>query len=335
MSLELTFTAEDVARTRFALSPLWEVVASVRVLKEPSGLNRPWAEQARRRLSGVDWRLLSDLVPVPTRTLVGFVSPPPATTLPGLDRELDGLLAGEDTVREELDAWTDGPRTRRVAALYADPAAGLARLADEIRAYWQAAVEPVWPQVRTLLEGDLLYRARLLSQGGVRAVLADLDDGITWADERLRLAHRHCRGVRSLDGRGLLLVPSVFTWPRIFSITAAPCQPTLRYPPRGIATLWERRPADPPGALAAVLGTTRARLLAELDQPASTRELAVRTGLSEPGASQHLTALRRAGLCTAHRTGRYVLYARTAVADTLLAGRPYLEETPTPRSNSR
>ncbi|MFI7698209.1 hypothetical protein [Nonomuraea sp. NPDC049480] len=38
-----------------------------------------------------------------------------------------------------------------------------------------------------------------------------------------------------------------------------------------------------------------------------------------------------------HRTGRYVLYARTAIAEALLE-RPvprYFDETPTPRSNSR
>ncbi|WP_327087459.1 winged helix-turn-helix domain-containing protein [Nonomuraea sp. NBC_01738] len=320
MSVELTFTAQDVAGTRFAISPLWEVVASVRVLKEPVGLNRPWAEQVRGRLAGVDWRLLSDLVPVPTISLLCFLAPPPATSLPDLELELAGMLATEGNVRAELDAWKDHPRTRRMDALYADPAAGLARLADEIRAYWQAAIEPYWPRVRSLLEGDLLYRARLLAEGGVRAMLADLDDKVTWQGERLSLEHRLCRGVRPLDGRGLLLVPSVFTWPRIFSITVPPFQPTLRYAPRGIGTLWERSTVDAPQALAAVLGRTRARLLAALDQPASTRDLALRAGLSEPGANQHLTALRKAGLCSAHRTGRYVLYARTAVAEALLAG---------------
>ncbi|WP_157250562.1 ArsR/SmtB family transcription factor [Nonomuraea typhae] len=320
MPLELSFTAQDVAGTRFAISPLWEVVASVRVLKDPSGVNRPWAERVRRRLADVDWRLLADLVPMPTISLVCFLSPPPATALPDLDLELAGLLACEPDVRDQLDTWTHGRRTPGIQALYDDPARGLARLAEEIRAYWSAAIEPYWPRIRNLCEGDLLYRAKALARGGVRGMLADLDGNVSWKGERLLLDHRFCQGTRALDGRGLLLVPSVFAWPRIFSITAPPYQPTLRYPPRGIATLWEHREIDPPRALAAVLGRTRARLLASLDQPASTRELAGRTGLSEPGASQHLTALRRAGLCSAHRTGRYVLYARTAVAEALLAG---------------
>ncbi|MFD0348248.1 ArsR/SmtB family transcription factor [Kitasatospora aburaviensis] len=76
---------------------------------------------------------------------------------------------------------------------------------------------------------------------------------------------------------------------------------------------------DPPDALAAVIGRSRAVLLAELDTPASTSDLARRTGLTAGGVSQHLTALRAAGLVDAHRTGRYVLYVRTEAAETLLA----------------
>ncbi|MET7461573.1 helix-turn-helix domain-containing protein, partial [Nonomuraea sp. NPDC005501] len=109
--------------------------------------------------------------------------------------------------------------------------------------------------------------------------------------------------------------------PRVYPDTTPPYPPPVRYPPRGVATLWERRAADTPSALATVLGRTRARLLAELDQPASTQDLARRLELAEPGVSRHLTALRDAGLCTSHRTGRYVLYARTAVAEALLGQR--------------
>ncbi|MEO3862119.1 hypothetical protein [Acrocarpospora sp. B8E8] len=43
-----------------------------------------------------------------------------------------------------------------------------------------------------------------------------------------------------------------------------------------------------------------------------------RSGLSAAGVSQHLTALRMAGLTSAHRVGRSVLYARTGLADALL-----------------
>ncbi|WSG48131.1 helix-turn-helix domain-containing protein [Dactylosporangium sp. NBC_01737] len=59
-------------------------------------------------------------------------------------------------------------------------------------------------------------------------------------------------------------------------------------------------------------------MLAELGTPASTTDLAQRTGLSAPGVSQHLTTLRDAGLVSAHRAGRRVLYARTSAAEAVL-----------------
>ncbi|MGH3320019.1 MAG: DUF5937 family protein [Streptosporangiaceae bacterium] len=315
--LELPFTAEELAQTRFALSPLWEVVASVRVLKHPDehALHRPWVGWARRRLAGLDWRLLADLVP--PHMIPAFVCPPPSTPLPDLGLELATLRATPtDRVREDLRDL----HGERIAALDEDPAGGLQRLAEVIEAYWEAALAPYWPRIRTLLEGDILYRARRLTEGGASRLFSDLDPSVTWDTDTLYVAHRHASGARELAGRGLLLVPSVFAWPRVFSITSSRWQPTLRYPPRGVGALWEHRETPAPEALAAVLGRSRARLLAELDAPASTQDLARRTGLSAGGVSQHLTALRAAGLVNAHRTGRVVLYARTGAAESLLTG---------------
>jgi DNA-binding transcriptional ArsR family regulator len=74
-----------------------------------------------------------------------------------------------------------------------------------------------------------------------------------------------------------------------------------------------------PDALAAVLGRGRAQLLTELAAPVSTTELARRTGMSAGGVSQHLTALRAAGLVTTRRQGRMLLSARTDLADALVS----------------
>lgn len=322
MQLRVAFTAADVANTRFALSPLWEVVASVRVLKAPGehALNRPWYEAASRRLdrSGLDWRLLSDLVPVPTVSIPAFVCPPPVTPAPGIDLELSTMRATpHDLVRDDLDRMRE-PRTPRLAELYADPQRGLARLADVIAAFWDTALAPYWPRIANLLHGDVLYRARLLAEHGPGHLFNDLDPKISWDGDTLTVARRQVGKDARLAGRGLLLVPSVFTYPRLFSITSERWQPTLRYPPRGIATLWQPTEGVAPEALAAVVGRARASLLAGLDTPAPTKVLAVRTGLTPGGVSQHLTAMRAAGLVSAHRTGRFVLYARTDAGESLV-----------------
>ncbi|HEY8471402.1 MAG TPA: DUF5937 family protein [Natronosporangium sp.] len=320
--LELELTVQDLASTRFGVSPLWEVVASVRVLRQPGAhaANRPWAEQVRPRLAGVDWRLLADLVPAPGRHIPGFIAPPQPIQVPDFETELAALRAvPAAVVRAGIDGLSP-PISDRLAGLRDDPPRGLARLAETIRGYWDAALAPYWPRMLTLLEGDILHRARLLAEGGAQRLFNDLDPAVRWDADRLRVAHRFASGSVRLAGRGLLLAPSVFNWPRVSSIVEPPWQPTLRYPPRGIGTLWERRHRDLPAGLARVLGRSRARLLAELDAPAATTALAHRTGLTPGAVSQHLTALRDAGLVTPHRTGRLVLYARTRTAEALLAG---------------
>ncbi|WP_351224818.1 winged helix-turn-helix domain-containing protein [Streptomyces sp. NPDC002133] len=321
MLVEIEFSAEDVARTRFAVSPLWEVVASVRVLKgaDLQGMHRRWAEQVRPRLAAakLDLAPLFGLIAVPTVGIPGFLVPPPTTPQPSLDVELAALRA---TPHALLRTTSPGAEAA-VAALREDPERGLGRLADVISSYWEVALAPYWPRILTLFEGDILHRAGHFAEGGARRLFDDLDPQLAWESGTLQMNHGCTGGVRRLDGRGLLLVPSAFTWPRIFSTLGSPdWQPTLRYPPRGVGTLWEQRAQPCSDALSGVLGRTRALLLAELAAPASTTDLARRIDHSPGGVSQHLTALRAAGLVRAHRTGRVVLYARTSVGEALIRG---------------
>lgn len=321
--LELEFSPDDVARIRFAFSPLWETVVSLRTLRMPAqrALHLPWLRRARTALagSGVDLDLLFDLVPPARAYIPDFLTPPPTTPVPDLRDEL-AALAGTDAaqVRHDLDRMRL-PRTDRLAALYDDPESGVPHLVAAISEYWRRAMAPLWPRIRGLLEGEISYRARRLAEGGAYLLFQDLHERIRWDTNRLYVHQRDWQSSRTLDGRGVLLVPSVFAWPGVYTISTPPWQPTLLYPPRGIATVWESGTAAGPAALAGVLGRARAALLAELPAPATTTELARRTGLSPGGVSQHLTALRRAGLVVSHRAGHSVLYARTTTADALLA----------------
>jgi DNA-binding transcriptional ArsR family regulator len=204
------------------------------------------------------------------------------------------------------------------AAWLADPEGRLAQLADVLDAYWQRAIAPAWPRIRAFLEADIAHRARLLAEQGAAPLLAGLHPGVAFAGDRLDVTSVHEATVE-LDGRGLVLVPSAFAWERPATIDLSPWQPTLAYPARGIATLWEQAPATPV-ALARLLGATRASVLAALDGPCSTTELAQRLEMSPAGVSHHLVTLRDAGLVCGRREGRALLYARTATADALLDG---------------
>jgi DNA-binding transcriptional ArsR family regulator len=85
-----------------------------------------------------------------------------------------------------------------------------------------------------------------------------------------------------------------------------------------VGLLWEPGETATPASLRALLGRRRAAVLAALDAPRPTAEVAQRLGLSAPSVSQHLGVLKAAGLVHASRVGRLVLYARTQRGDALL-----------------
>lgn len=320
--LTLSFSAHDLAQTRFATSPLQEVVASIRVLKEPASqiVHQPWAIQTQPVLaeSGIDFTPLSDLVPMPSWYIPDFLTPPATTPTPEFAAQMATLRS---TPQEQVCADLDhmiGVESPWLDELRADPKAGLSRLADVIEAYWELAIAPYWPRLHSLQQGDVFYRARRLADGGAARLFEDLASIVRWQDDTLYIAHPRYSGSQPLKGQGLLLIPSVFVWPSVFSSTIPPWQPTLTYPARGVASLWARKDQPTIEALTAVMGRSRTLLLTELESPASTTELAYRTGLAVASVSEHLTALRTAGLVTAHRVGRFVLYVRTTVADALV-----------------
>ncbi|MGJ7415713.1 DUF5937 family protein [Streptomyces cinereoruber] len=323
MEAELSFSAADLAQTRFAVSPLWEVVTSFRVLaqRSDSAPHQRWAAQVRPRIvrAGLDRGRLAALVPA-RGFLADFLNPTPAGPFPTLGAELDAVRrtpAGQ--VREDLRKLAvergDGGRLQ---SLYDDPEGVLPKVADEIETYWELALAPYWARIQKVLEADVFHRARQVAEHGSARVLSELHETVRWDDGTLRLVRRHCALTRDQVGSGLLLVPSVFAWPRILTRSVHPDPPQLAYPARGFGTVWESRTTAATDAVAAVLGRSRTLLLAALDTPASTTQLATHSGLSAAGVSQHLIALRNAGLVTAHRSGRSVLYARTSVADQLL-----------------
>lgn len=321
---ELVFSAGDLARVRFAVSPMWEVVPGFRLLR--SGIAHPvhrsWVEQVRPRLvaAGLDRGWLAELI-APTGYVPDFLNPAPAGPAPTSAEEWDAIRASPaDRVRRDLDhlARHQGSLGPRLRTLHADPPGRLAKVTEELETYWELALAPYWERIRAVLDADILYRARLAAEHGTGHLLNDLHTSVSWEDNALRMAHRKQPLTRATAGPGLLLIPSAFTGPGLRTRTTLPDPPQLVYPARGVGTLWQARPVTRADALSVVLGRSRALLLTELQIPASTAQLAHRTGLSPAGVSQCLTALRNAGLVSAHRVGRSVLYARTSAAETLL-----------------
>jgi DNA-binding transcriptional ArsR family regulator len=112
-------------------------------------------------------------------------------------------------------------------------------------------------------------------------------------------------------------MPSAFVWPDALVVDESP--PTLIYPSRGVASLfWEPDGAD--GAVARLIGPTRAEILELVAEPSHTSALARGLGRSPGNIADHLKVLRACGLVARARSGRNVIYSRTPLADALLAG---------------
>jgi DNA-binding transcriptional ArsR family regulator len=316
--IEWEFTPHDVARIRFAFSPLFELVMSLIVLRAPAShaLHLPWVRATRPLAVGLDLSELFALVPVRGDT-ADFLAPPPASPLPDFTEELAAVRAtppGRLTAELVPVPGLPEPVAERIRA---DPEAAISRLADTLQAYWDIALAGHWPRIQALLEADILWRSRRIAVGGAAALFEDLHDTITWHRGRLTATDPHQHS-GSLSGEGLLLVPAVMAWPGVRKMIQ-PYQPMLAYPARAIATLWETGAPPAPHALAALLGQTRAALLTALAQPASTTALARRLQITPGAVSQHLSVLSDAGMVTRSRVGRSVLYRRTRNGDMLAA----------------
>jgi DNA-binding transcriptional ArsR family regulator len=332
MPLHLRFGAADLLRCRFAVSPLCETHEAVRTLGRPGrhGYHVPWLRRMRNAVAGLDLSALLLFMPPRGGYTPDFLAPPPGAPLTAsasFEDELaclrgtDPAVAHEEMVRS-LACMPGAADTPQGRAMLDDPARAVQRLADLTQDAWHALISTDWPRLRPLLEADIAYRSRMLADGGLERLFADLHPSLSWADGILTA---HIPGPppepQDLDGRGVLLMPSVFSWPDVVSGFAPLWQPTVIYPARGMGRLWQAPATEPPDTLTRLLGANRAAILGGLDEPASTTALAHRLGLAPASVSAHLSVLRDAGLLVSHRAGRHVLYERTPLG-AVLAGAP-------------
>ena len=318
--------ADDLLRSRFAISPLFELDNLLLKLSGLSSYKLPTAWSAR--LAPVFRRLrattdLDAVLALHSRTRgPGFAAPPPRGLAQSIDDDLAAVRATAlpDARREIAVCLNLRPCAddRILAILRRDDV--VERAARVLETAWHELLAPDWPQLRALCERDVVHRAGQLSRSGWVAALDGLHPRVRWRDGAIEVLRTAESRTVPLGGQGLLLVPSVFLWPQVAAHVDRPWSATLIYPARGIAALWEAPAAAVRGALGHLVGRTRAGLLAALDQPASTTQLARSLRLATGAVGDHLAVLHYAGLLTKARSGRSVLYRRTPLGDALVAG---------------
>ncbi|MFF5215187.1 helix-turn-helix domain-containing protein [Micromonospora sp. NPDC000442] len=327
--MRIEVTPADVAASRYAISPLGEAVWALRVHAGQHAVPglAPWVARTR----SVFERLRRDCPAVGALMALlrrggynaDFIQPPPD----GIGRTFaDELAVVRATplgqARDELSRNLAGLRTPPAYArrIYESPDV-VDRLADAIEASWMALVQPDWPRLRAVLERDLVHRAGRLLAYGWGAAVADLDPRLRWVSGgglgAIEVADRDPRSY-SLDGRGLLFIPTVFGM--MINYVEPPWPFAIVYRASGVAELLgPPDPGRPEDALDRLVGRSRAAVLRALALPATTSQLVVQLGMSLGGVGDHLSVLREAGLITRVRSGRSVRYRRTPLGDALTA----------------
>ena len=323
--LRFEVTADDLLRSRFAISPLFELDNMLRKLSGVSPYRLPAAWSAR--LAPVYRRLrattdLDVVLALLSRTRgPGFAAPPPRSLAQSIADDLGTVRATAlpDARREIAQCLALRPASdpRVLAVLRGENV--VERIASALEAAWHELLAADWPQLRALCERDVVHRAGQLSESGWVAALDGLHPRVRWRQGAIEMLQSAEHRTVVLGGQGLLFVPSVFLWPQVAAHMDEPWPATLIYPARGIAALWESPATAIRGALGDLVGRTRAGLLSALDQPASTTQLARSLRLATGAVGDHLAILHGAGLVTKARSGRSVLYRRTPLGDALAA----------------
>lgn len=343
MTYRIHFGVADLARTRVADSPrpLLELSIAVRQLQERSHPMRLGAWR-HRALAGLHprSRMVLDLIPnrgwSPT-----FLGDPVA----GTPWELLDRLRATSRARLRDELLETAGRAQSLpgwARLLPGDAELMRQLCDGVEYLHDRLLAPYWDRISSLAAADHAQRARQVLTGGVESLLASVNPRrICWNAPVLEVTMASgLDGDLHLDGRGLLLVPSVFALDAPVIDPDAQPQPVLTYPvlphePVHALVLFAPRAAASDAPLAGLLGRTRAAVLSAVaEHPGcSTKELAALIGIAKASASEHATTLRNAGLIatTRHRDG--ASHTATVLGVTLLdAGRPRTCPSTPPRA---
>ena len=353
MTVRIDLGGPASGRLRFAVSPLAELTAMLHVLAEPGhhpqlagwaadvwgGLRPELAERLREaeflwRSSRADFLVpaaprptlaeeLDDVDRIDDETYVTaalvttcgnnrvhFAGPSPLSDAAARERALD-LAQARGALQEAF-----------AERLLANPAAVRARVRHTLERCAGAFFDAAWRGVAGRLATDLRLKNDLLERHGAGAALASVSGAVTLAPDGTSIVVDKLQdSATTARDTGVTFLPSVFGRPHLVAIHARGWRPVVQYP------VAEPGPSAPVSLetvtlrLEALAHPVRLRLLRTLARgPHTTGELAHAWELTPPEVSRHLAVLRRAGLLTSQRHGRYVRYSVNLPDLTALGG---------------
>ncbi|MFF2350722.1 DUF5937 family protein [Kitasatospora sp. NPDC058115] len=345
MSLTIDITGLPDTRLLFTPSPLAELSAMLHVLAEPA--HHPslhgWAASTTAAVPPALAERLTEADFLWRSSRADFLVPglPGATLgeeLDAVDRIDDEQYVGAalvtacgasrmanrvaspltDPVAQERArelALARGPRQAEFAdRLLADPPAVRALVRRMLEDCAEAFFADAWRRVLPALAADARRKTDLLVRHGAAEALAAVSASVELEDagqgrRRIVVDKLQDNTTSGAVAGGVTFVPTAYGRPHLLVVSAAGWRPVVQYPvaeegtpePVSLAVVQQR--------LEALAHPVRLRLARTIARgPHTTGELAAAWQLSAPEVSRHLAVLRRAGLLTTHRRGRYMLY---------------------------
>ncbi|MGC9542361.1 DUF5937 family protein [Streptomyces sp. UG1] len=219
-------------------------------------------------------------------------------------------LSDAEVRHRALDlAAARGPQQLRFSErLLADPPRIRAWLRQFLQDCDEAFFAETWSRLRHQLAADARHKTDLLRHKGLAEALAAVSPAVTLDETAARITVDKLGEGHTAVGDGrLLLVPTSLGWPHLMVLHRHDWQPVLHYP------AGSSEPAAPPTLeqlalrMTALSHPVRMRICRNLARSAyTTGELAQAHGMTAPEISRHLGVLKKAGLLTTRRRGRYV-----------------------------
>jgi DNA-binding transcriptional ArsR family regulator len=227
------------------------------------------------------------------------------------DAQGAGALGDTEARRRALElAAARGPRqVRFTTRLLDDPPRIRAWLRQFLEDCDEAFFAETWSRLRHQLAADARHKTELLRHKGLAEALASVSPAVVLDEAEGRITVDKMGQGRTTASGGLLLVPTSLGWPHLMVLHRYGWQPVLHYP------VGSPQPVAPPSVeqltlrMTALSHPVRMRLCRSLARSAfTTSELAQTHGMTAPEISRHVAVLKKAGLITTRRRGRYVLH---------------------------
>jgi DNA-binding transcriptional ArsR family regulator len=305
---------------RVTVAPVFSVLAAARDAAGAGRAGTPeaWCRAIRVQFSGRDYETLTPLTTAARVNVPDAILPFPAPPGQSLKDSFERIIAGEESLVRDIHACVSSGRAGDWREPARNPRRWVRRFVITLARAWNG-FEPIW----RMAQESLAQETERITVAGARGAHQHVLDGL--------LAHARVTQERwEIDGfadhdigyavptDGLVLMPQVAGPLASAVYHVGPTMSHIGYPLRPLPSDAPMRPASS-ASLEGLVGIPRARILRELDQPASNIGLAEVLHTAPSTASHHISALEAAGLVTRRRSGRHVMVQRTGRGEALVA----------------